>query len=148
MNTQSGIVAVCLSAAIALVLMVNGQDLAQQPQGPPQSSQQVPSYDQTNTLPAGAELIIGQLKPGFTCDNKVYGYYADVANDCRVFHVCWPITDEHGATLNKEWTFICGNQTLFNQERLVCDRPENVVCSQAESFYSVNNEFGKIPGAQ
>ena len=65
---------------------VNGQDPA--PQGPPQSSQQVPSYDQVNTLPAGAELIIGQLKPGFTCDSKVYGYYADVANEYGQLESC------------------------------------------------------------
>lgn len=72
-----------------------------------------------NTLPAGAEVIIGELRPGFTCDQKVYGYYADPHNDCRVFHVCWPITDERGFTLNKQWTFICGNQTLFNQVNLI-----------------------------
>jgi len=148
--------AIAVSVFVACVLLVKGQpqqqfqQQQQQQFQQPQHQQQGPQHSggAVDALPAGVETIIGQLQPGFTCDNKVYGYYADVANQCKVFHVCWPIVSEHGATLNKQWTFVCGNQTLFNQERLVCDRPENVDCSQAESFYSVNNEFGKLQGQQ
>ncbi|GAB6033627.1 hypothetical protein CHUAL_013687 [Chamberlinius hualienensis] len=167
---------VIVAILLGVVLYVNGQAQPQvqpqptAPQAPQQPPVQQPAPAQSapllsqhrpqpppsggdgsnavDTLPAGADSIIGQLKPGFSCDGKVYGYYADIINDCRVFHVCWPITDERGATLNKQWTFICGNQTLFNQERLVCDRPENVDCANSENFFSVNNDFGKIPGAQ
>jgi hypothetical protein len=46
-------------------------------------------------LPAGSDLILNSaVKTTFSCDNRIYGYYADVDNDCQLFHVCYPINDE------------------------------------------------------
>uniref|UniRef100_T1J0R6 Chitin-binding type-2 domain-containing protein n=1 Tax=Strigamia maritima TaxID=126957 RepID=T1J0R6_STRMM len=97
-------------------------------------------------LPAGAEFIIGGYRTGFSCDNRRYGYYADVANDCRVFHVCVPVEDEHGRFSHDiTYSFFCGNQTAFNQEHLTCEWEWEVDCRLSESFYSVNDHFGEIP---
>lgn len=45
----------------------------------------------------------------FSCQDRPYGYYADVEADCQVFHIC---------NNNAKWSFRCPNQTLFNQVRL------------------------------
>lgn len=42
----------------------------------------------------------------FSCADRPYGYYADVEANCQVFHIC------HN---NAMWSFLCPNQTLFNQ---------------------------------
>lgn len=39
--------------------------------------------------------------------------------------------------------YICGTGTVFNQEILSCDYPDNVDCAASSSFYSANSEFGK-----
>lgn len=100
-------------------------------------------------LASGFEDIIGQsIVESFTCDNRPYGYYADMDNDCKLFHVCLPIVDEIGETLSVDhFTFMCGNQTVFSQESLTCADPIDALpCEQAGTLYDiVNAEFGRIP---
>nr|XP_027224321.1 uncharacterized protein LOC113816474 [Penaeus vannamei] len=42
----------------------------------------------------------------FSCADRPYGYYADTEANCQVFHICLN---------NNIWSFLCPNQTLFNQ---------------------------------
>lgn len=73
---------------------------------------------QRYTLPSGADLLLpGGYNTGFSCEGRIYGYYADTTNDCHVFYVCVPVTDEAGITTTYQYPFICGNQTKFNQVR-------------------------------
>ena len=51
----------------------------------------------------------------FTCEGKVYGYYADVANECQIFHICYPVTYADGVEEMLKWSFICPNGTIFDQ---------------------------------
>ncbi|OQR72270.1 hypothetical protein BIW11_01335, partial [Tropilaelaps mercedesae] len=37
-------------------------------------------------LPDGADLIVGPYTTNFQCPES-YGFYADVENGCRIFHV-------------------------------------------------------------
>ncbi|XP_063597297.1 U-scoloptoxin(01)-Cw1a-like [Penaeus indicus] len=71
----------------------------------------------------------------FSCVDRPYGYYADIEANCQVFHICLN---------NNIWSFLCPNQTLFNQEYFVCDHATNVDCSLAESLYNLNDNFGKV----
>ena len=82
----------------------------------------------------------------FVCDGKPYdpGMYADEETNCRVYHMCYR---------GRKESFICGTGTVFNQEILSCDYPDNVDCAQSQSFYSANTELGKsspepAPGGQ
>ncbi|XP_037784479.1 postacrosomal sheath WW domain-binding protein-like [Penaeus monodon] len=80
---------------------------------------------------------------GFSCDAQaVQGYYADTAPEagCQVFHIC-----QDRALRRQQDSFLCPNGTIFNQQYLVCDWWFNVDCSQAESFYSVNELIGVVP---
>ncbi|XP_050722871.1 U-scoloptoxin(01)-Cw1a-like [Eriocheir sinensis] len=92
----------------------------------------------------GAPLVVALVvvvtleaaqETSFSCTGRSYGYYADVEAECEMFHIC---------NNNVKWTFRCPNQTLFNQQYLVCDHTANVDCSAAASLYSVNDDFGKV----
>nr|XP_053655584.1 U-scoloptoxin(01)-Er1a-like [Cherax quadricarinatus] len=101
-------------------------------------------------LPIGYLEILGR-EPArvFDCANRPYGFYADVANDCKIFHVCDPVYDENGLEVLKvdQFSFLCGNQTVFSQDYLTCTYPEEAYpCDQAEALYTSSNaNFGKIP---
>ncbi|XP_042860346.1 pro-resilin-like [Penaeus japonicus] len=78
---------------------------------------------------------------GFSCDAQaVQGYYADTEAGCQVFHIC-----QDRALRRQQDSFLCPNGTIFNQQYLVCDWWFNFDCSQAESFYSVNELIGVVP---
>lgn len=95
-------------------------------------------------LPAGAEEVVGDIKTTFTCSGKPYGYYADTDNECEIFHICNPLVFPDGRTETFTFSFFCGNQTIFNQETLVCTYPEEAIpCQDAALFYIINDNFGK-----
>ena len=72
----------------------------------------------------------------FGCDGYIEGYYADPEAECQAFHICANFGD---ANLVK-YSFLCPNGTLFNQQYFICDWWFNVDCSQAEEFYSLNED--------
>ena len=51
-----------------------------------------------------------------------YGYYADVANECQLFHVCYPVLYPDGQQEMIKWSFVCPNQTIFDQVTAVTDQ--------------------------
>ncbi|CAB4067652.1 unnamed protein product [Lepeophtheirus salmonis] len=96
---------------------------------------------------ADAELYLdAPIQTTFTCDGQPYGYYADVDNNCQVFHICLPIEDDVGQIIETaQYSFICGNATVFDQNTLTCNFPEYAIpCSESPSLYGAV-EFGKIP---
>ncbi|XP_071513356.1 U-scoloptoxin(01)-Cw1a-like [Panulirus ornatus] len=98
-------------------------------------------------LPSNATVINGgPIITGFSCDGLSYGYYADLANGCRVFHVCYPYLDAEGFLRTRMWSFICGLGAVFNQVALVCDHPQNSIpCEDSPSYYdSSNGYFGQL----
>jgi len=103
------------------------------------------SKRQAYVLPAGAEEVVGDIKTTFSCADKIYGYYADVDNECKIFHVCLPVTFPDQRTETFTFSFFCGNQTVFDQESLVCAWPDEAIpCNDAPLFYlPINENFGK-----
>uniref|UniRef100_T1J0R1 Chitin-binding type-2 domain-containing protein n=1 Tax=Strigamia maritima TaxID=126957 RepID=T1J0R1_STRMM len=99
-------------------------------------------------LPDGAEFIVGNIQSTFVCAGREYGYYADVDNNCQIFHVCLPIPDDLGNIIDTaQYSFFCGNQTIFDQANLVCALFDDATpCNVAPSLYDeVNRNFGVIP---
>ncbi|KAK3885283.1 hypothetical protein Pcinc_010477 [Petrolisthes cinctipes] len=80
-----------------------------------------------------------EVPPGlsFSCSDKIPGYYADPEAQCQVWHWCVP-----GGPL---YSFLCPNQTLFNQVLRVCDWWFNVECSTSPDYYNINDDLYKIP---
>uniref|UniRef100_A0A0P4WRW9 Chitin-binding type-2 domain-containing protein n=1 Tax=Scylla olivacea TaxID=85551 RepID=A0A0P4WRW9_SCYOL len=94
------------------------------------------------------DILGAEPVQNFDCVGRAYGYYADVSTDCRVFHVCLPITDDAGELAETaHFSFFCGNQTIFSQESLTCAHSDLAFpCDEAESLYeSSNADFGVIP---
>ncbi|GBP63955.1 hypothetical protein EVAR_40206_1 [Eumeta japonica] len=99
----------------------------------------------TLNLPANATSIRENITDTFSCEDRVYGYYADVDNDCQIFHVCLPSLGPSGKNTTYRWSFICPEQTIFNQEVMVCTRKiDSIDCEDSPMFYDKNLEFGKV----
>ncbi|KAG7155399.1 U-scoloptoxin(01)-Cw1a-like 35 [Homarus americanus] len=95
-------------------------------------------------LPSNASVIVGRINTGFDCTNRQYGYYADQANGCAIFHVCYPYVDAEGNTVTSMYSFFCGEGTIFDQSTLTCNFPENALpCDAAESYYNINSYFAR-----
>lgn len=94
------------------------------------------------------DILGGEPNQAFDCAGRAYGYYADVANDCKIFHICLPIPDEIGEVAEiAQFSFFCGNQTVFSQDSLTCAHPQEALpCSEAENMFDISNgDFGRIP---
>lgn len=82
------------------------------------------------------------IRTGFQCQQD--GYFADVDNNCQIFHVCHRETDAEGKETQRQWTFLCGNQTVFNQLSLTCSyEEESIPCQSAPSFFYLNERIGQ-----
>ncbi|XP_045596009.1 U-scoloptoxin(01)-Er1a isoform X2 [Procambarus clarkii] len=80
-----------------------------------------------------------EVPPGltFSCTDKIPGYYADPEAQCQVWHWCVPG--------GQKYSFLCPNQTLFNQLHRVCDWWFKVDCSGSPDNYNINEDLYKIP---
>ena len=71
---------------------------------------------------------------GFTCDGQVDGgYYADPEAECQVFHIC----TADGAGGLAQYSFLCPNGTIFNQNYFICDWWFNFDCAEAEGLIAL-----------
>lgn len=77
--------------------------------------------------------VYSQVPPtSFDCNQQpLPGYYSDVEAQCQVFHIC---------ALNRTYSFLCPNGTIFSQETLVCVWWNMFDCGSAPGLYP-NNAF-------
>ena len=78
-------------------------------------ARQAPSPEEALGLPSNATSIRSDITDTFSCESRIYGYYADVDNDCQLFHVCLPVQFADGKEQTFKWSFICPEETVFNQ---------------------------------
>ncbi|XP_076035548.1 uncharacterized protein LOC143021740 [Oratosquilla oratoria] len=96
-------------------------------------------------LPAGASLIMGPIDTSFACADRPYGYYADEGNACRIFHVCNPYLFDDGRVETVQYSFMCGEGSVFDQKELTCaEQFAATPCAESSFFYSRNEEFGRV----
>ena len=66
---------------------------------------------------AAEDILSAPVQEAFSCEARPYGYYADVSNNCEVFHICLPLEDAEGNVIDyAQWSFVCGNTTIFDQQ--------------------------------
>ncbi|KYQ53061.1 hypothetical protein ALC60_07789 [Trachymyrmex zeteki] len=128
-----------LFTVLLLGLLAIAVSLPQQPK----SKRPTPVFKQSKTggllLPDNATLIRENIVDTFSCNDRIYGYYADMENECQVFHVCMPQT--RGSI---RWSFICPAETVFNQATFVCTQTESSIpCEESEKYYVLNEYIGK-----
>ncbi|EFN72764.1 hypothetical protein EAG_06124 [Camponotus floridanus] len=132
--TREKFLVVLFLGFIAIVLSLPQQSKSKRP---------IPVFKQPKIggllLPDNATLIRENIVDTFSCQNRIYGYYADMENECQVFHVCLPQT--RGSI---RWSFICPAETVFNQATFVCTQTESSIpCEDSEKYYVLNEEIGK-----
>ncbi|XP_064100986.1 probable WRKY transcription factor protein 1 [Macrobrachium nipponense] len=95
-------------------------------------------------LPSGASAILGSISTSFSCVERPYGYYADQDNSCRVFHICNPYLFSDGEVQTYQYSFMCGEGTIFDQNEMTCKAEyEATPCQEAQNFYFRNEQFGR-----
>lgn len=93
-------------------------------------------------LPDGADLLVGNIRTSFSCPQNGHGYYADIENNCQIFHVCNTVENADGTVDTVQYSFLCGNQTVFNQFSFTCASPEEAIpCSEAAGFFYLNDNL-------
>ncbi|XP_074599084.1 uncharacterized protein LOC141858436 isoform X2 [Brevipalpus obovatus] len=92
-------------------------------------------------LPASSHLLWSPIHSEFNCQDREYGYFADMANDCRVFHVCQPGYGPGGSVAR--YSFICPAEMRFDQIRLTCmPLVDSMDCGESMKFYGgTENRF-------
>jgi len=93
-------------------------------------------------LPSGATYMLGEISPNFSCADRPYGYYADVENYCKVFHVCNPTVFSDGSIHTYQYSMLCGEGTQFDQRSMTCI--ESVAaspCNDSPNWYWKNELF-------
>jgi len=103
-------------------------------------------------LSAGASELIPNIRATFSCLGRNYGYFADVDNNCQIFHVCHPSRNAAGEPVIYQFSKFCPNQTRFDQQRLSCvsvDDPKIIPCVDSTRFYpSTESRFAELPVIQ
>lgn len=94
-------------------------------------------------LPDGIENILGFVpQSSFKCERD--GYFGDIDNDCRLFHLCQRQVGPGGRIEWRHWTYACGNQTMFNQLTLTCAFVDEAIpCKHATKFQYLNEVIHK-----
>merc|ERR1719452_60350 len=105
-----------------------------------------------NRLPSNYTTIRADnlIRDTFSCNGKIYGYYADVDNDCQIFHICLPYKTLPYPALKKgetappdvtyQFSFICPKWTIFAQDTLTCAwATEAIPCARAAALTDVIN---------
>merc|ERR1712212_396756 len=95
-------------------------------------------------LPSGASFLLGSISTSFSCLDRPYGYYADQENSCRLFHICNPTLFSNGAVETYQYSFMCGEGSMFDQSKLTCvAESEAIPCQESSSFFFTNEQFGR-----
>lgn len=96
-------------------------------------------------LSASADQIIERtIDVEFSCANRKMGYYADINNDCKIFHICNPTSQADGELAVMQYSFFCPNGTQFQQSTLTCVTYNNAIpCEDSVMYYNLNDEERK-----
>jgi len=130
----------CLLPAIALA----GQASSTTSSFKVSTTTQSPQASYLGLSASADETVDRAIDVKFSCANRGFGYYADVKNDCKVFHMCHPTTLPDGQQAIMQYSFFCPANTTFNQKSLTCapyDVSSTIPCSQAEKYYYVNEQL-------
>merc|ERR1712055_977381 len=103
-------------------------------------------FQEPYQLSSGAFDIFGNVDSRFSCEGRIYGFYANEELNCQIFHVCEPVTYPDGRQETVQYNFFCPLETVFDQSLLVCNHAVDAIpCSDSSAYLFKNEEFGIIP---
>lgn len=76
----------------------------------------------------------------FTCFSRAVGYYADVDSACKVYHFCM-LGDYNGQEVYQRISYLCLNDTVFDQQALDCVDSAKMMapCADSPRHYDESN---------
>lgn len=101
------------------------------------------SDQQPNSLAVGStpdQKSSTNSTTNFSCHGRAIGYYADVERDCKLYHFCM-LGDYEGEPVYQRISYLCLNETVFDQQALDCVEPSKMLdgCKESESHYELSN---------
>ncbi|OQR72227.1 cuticular protein-like, partial [Tropilaelaps mercedesae] len=82
------------------------------------------------------------IQTNFQCPRGRPGYYADIQNECRVFHICHEYSMPNGEPHSVRYSQFCPPGTVFDQLTLTCNFVWAAVpCGSANQFFYVNSNL-------
>ncbi|OQR73118.1 hypothetical protein BIW11_01191 [Tropilaelaps mercedesae] len=72
----------------------------------------------------------------FSCANRPHGYYADIGNGCKIYHICNPQEVVGGKRAVMQYSFFCPSGTTFDQQERICTPSPTTPCVQSEMYYN------------
>jgi len=103
----------------------------------------VPSFRE-DVIISSPTFSSDDIKPGFSCEGRPYGYYADEANDCKIFHICQPVAVSAFSNFYTRYSFFCGSETVFDQSKLSCTHAkDSIACGSSTDWHFRNDDFGR-----
>lgn len=108
----------------------------------PSSTSSTGEAEISSSSPPGSQTYLNQVSSSFTCFNKSVGYYGDVEHDCKIYHFCL-LGDYNGETVYQRISYLCLNQTMFDQQALDCVEKSNMSapCTESPNFYDQSNKI-------
>ncbi|KAK7078121.1 hypothetical protein SK128_017682 [Halocaridina rubra] len=113
-----------------------------------------PNFPIEKRLISNYTKLRSHVTDNFRCDDSQagyagYGYYADVENDCQIFHICLPwhqlYPNVFKQPLTYQYSFICPNQTVFSQDTMSCSyRSEALPCDDSPALFWLNRNFFRL----
>lgn len=78
----------------------------------------------------------------FTCYGRPIGYYADEEHDCKVYHFCL-LGEFNGEPVYQRISYLCLNDTIFDQQALDCLAPikSSTSCKESHNHYELSNKL-------
>ena len=101
------------------------------------------TYELEKAIKSETVLELDENVSKFSCFGRSLGQYADVSKECRVFHLCYPFLNESsGQLLYQRLTFLCDEESVFDQERLICTENATMEhsCQDSEALYKTSNQ--------
>lgn len=82
-----------------------------------------------------------QVNSSFTCFDRSIGYYADIERNCQVYHFCI-LGDYNGEAVYQRISYLCLNDTLFDQQILDCvpEAKMSAKCAESAKYFWESNK--------
>ncbi|KAH9426300.1 hypothetical protein DERP_010867 [Dermatophagoides pteronyssinus] len=144
MNIDSKLIVWFVVCWIYLIISIESFEFEQQSPWLPLIKQR-PKRTAPYKLPAGAkEINLNQdFKMTFKCEKDNDGFFADIDNDCKIFHRCHTDHNAGNRIEVQHYSFICGEGLVFDQSTYSCTRVDDAIpCDASEMFFNLNDRIG------